>query len=61
MTDTPGMEPCPCGRMDKYAMTWLCRCCYLEKEIGYALSELGRGGEWPATGLRRLEKLIGNG
>jgi hypothetical protein len=47
--------------MDKYAMTWLCRCCYLEKEIGYALSELGRGGEWPATGLRRLEKLIGNG
>lgn len=37
---------------------WLCRICYLEKEIGYALSELHRGGDWPSAGIRRLEKLI---
>ena len=28
---------------------------------GYALSELGRGGEWPAAGMQRLEKLAGTG
>lgn len=58
------MEPCPCGRPElgqheKYAAQWLCRAGYLEKEIGYALSELERGGDWPAAGLRRLEKLVG--
>lgn len=57
------MEPCPCGRPElgqhqKYRAQWLCRAGYLEKEIGYALSELGRGGGWPAAGLRRLERLI---
>ena len=61
-----GMEPCPCGRPDlgsheKPTASWLCRAAYLEKEIGYALSELGRGGEWPAAGMQRLEKLAGTG
>lgn len=59
-----GTELCPCGRMDKPKMLWLCRCCYLEKEIRYALSELERPGDawrgqsWRAAGLARLEKLI---
>jgi hypothetical protein len=41
----------------------LCRAAYLEKEIGYARSELERDGEawpglsWHAYGLMRLEKL----
>jgi hypothetical protein len=52
------VEPCPCGRMDKPVALWCCRCCYLEKEIGYALSELGRAGEWPQSGLARLRKLV---
>lgn len=50
-------DPCPCGRMDKPAGLWLCRCCYLEKEIHYAISELERRGDWPAAGMRRLRKL----
>jgi hypothetical protein len=43
--------------------SWLCRLCYLQKEIGYALSELERGGDaWPGlswhdAGIQRLEKL----
>jgi len=52
-------EPCPCGRMNKSPALWLCRCCYLEKEIRYALSELERGGDWPDAGLQRLRKLTG--
>jgi hypothetical protein len=62
------MEPCPCGRPElgrheKYTASWLCRAAYLEKEIGYARSELERDGEawpglsWHAYGLMRLEKL----
>lgn len=51
------VELCPCGRMGKPMAIWLCRLCYLEKEIGYALSELERGGGWPEVGLRRLRKL----
>jgi len=51
-------EPCPCGRMNKPAALWLCRICYLEKEIMYALSELERGGDWPEAGMRRLRKLV---
>ena len=53
-------EPCPCGRMDKSPALWLCRLCYLEKEIRYAVRELKRGGEgydWHAAGLARLGKL----
>jgi hypothetical protein len=64
-----GMEPCPCGRPElgrheKPAISWLCRAGYLEKEIGYTISELERPGEawpgqpWHASGLARLEKLI---
>ena len=58
------MEPCPCGRMNRYKALWLCRCCYLEKEIRYALSELERGGEawpgytWAQFGMSRLDKLV---
>lgn len=58
-------ELCPCGRMMKLAATWLCTLCYVQKEIGYALSELERGGEaWPGhtwhdAGLERLQKLAG--
>ncbi len=50
--------------MSKSAWTWLCRICYLEKEIGYALSEMERDGEawaahsWHDAGLQRLRKLI---
>jgi hypothetical protein len=56
------MDRCPCerpelGRHEKPRAAWLCRAAYLEKEIGYAISELGRGGEWPAAGMQRLEKL----
>lgn len=47
--------------MDKSAWTWLCRCCYLEKEIGYALSELERGGDWPRHARERLEGLFRRG
>ena len=50
-------DQCPCGRMDKPAALWLCRCCYLEKEIHYAVTELERGGDRPAAGMRRLHKL----
>jgi hypothetical protein len=63
MTAWEDMEPCPCGRPElgrheKYQALWICRAGYLEKEIGYALSELERGGGWPAAGKRRLERLI---
>jgi hypothetical protein len=57
-------DMCPCGRMMKPAALWLCRCCYLEKEIGYAISELERGGEawegrtWDSAGMGRLRKLV---
>lgn len=51
-------DKCPCGRMLKPAMLWLCRCCYLEKEIGYAISELERGGAAGAGGMGRLRKLV---
>jgi hypothetical protein len=57
------MDRCPCNRMDKPAALWLCRCCYLEKEIGYALSELMRDGDawpgqtWAQFGLSRLKRL----
>jgi hypothetical protein len=57
------MEQCACGRMEIPRFSWLCRLCYLQKEIGYALSELERDGEaWPGrswhdAGLARLEKL----
>jgi len=57
-------EKCPCGRMGKSPWTWLCRICHLEKEIGYALSELERDGEawagrsWHEFGVERLRKLI---
>lgn len=50
-------EICPCGRMGKPVMLWLCRCCYLEKEIRHAISELERGGDWPRAGMARLKKL----
>ena len=57
MSDGPSIwdaaEPCPCGRMDKPAMLWLCRCCFLEKEIRYAVSEMERGLD-PAWRLARL-------
>ncbi len=46
--------------MDKSPALWLCRLCYLEKEIRYAVRELKRGGEgydWHAAGLARLGKL----
>jgi hypothetical protein len=68
---TPKIIPevmCPCGRTMMPWSTWLCRICYLEKEIGYALSELERGGNapgydppktWHELGLSRLRKLIG--
>lgn len=58
-------ELCPCGRMFK-GMSWLCTLCYVQKEIGYALSELTRGGNmpgydppktWHEYGLSRLQKL----
>ena len=58
-------NPCPCGRMDR-GMSWLCQLCYMQKEIGYALSELTRGGNlpsydppksWHERGLERLDKL----
>jgi hypothetical protein len=39
--------------MDKPAMLWLCRCCYLEKEIRYALTDIGRGLD-PTWRLTRL-------
>jgi len=40
-------DTCACGRMDKPIEMWLCRACFLEKEIRYALSELDRpGGPW---------------
>jgi hypothetical protein len=57
------VELCPCSRMPKLEGSWLCRLCYIQKEIGYALSELDRGGDaWPGTswhayGLERLERL----
>lgn len=56
------MDRCPCerpelGRHEKHRAAWLCRVAYLEKEIGYAISELERGGEWPAAGMQRLERL----
>lgn len=56
-------EMCACGRMEIPRWSWLCRLCYLQKEIGYALSELERRGEaWPGhswhdAGMERLEKL----
>lgn len=62
--DLNATDECPCGRMNKSAWTWLCRICYLEKEVRYALSELERGGEarpgysWHDAGLRRLGELI---
>lgn len=34
-------------------MLWLCRCCYLEKEIRYSISELERGLD-PTWRLARL-------
>jgi hypothetical protein len=58
-------DMCPCGRMFKPAALWLCRACYLEKEIRYAISELERGGDawqgrtWHDAGLERLKKLTG--
>jgi hypothetical protein len=39
--------------MEKSAMLWLCRCCYLEKEIRYSISELERGLD-PTWRLARL-------
>lgn len=64
------MEPCPCGRPqlgvhEKPVYLWLCRYGYLEKEIGYAISELERapdevnGHDWAACGMRRLRGLVG--
>lgn len=55
------MDRCPCerpelGRHEKHRAAWLCRAAYLEKEIGYALSELERPGAYPA-GIQRLERL----
>jgi hypothetical protein len=51
-------EPCLCGRMDKLVVALMCRCCYLEKEIRYAISELERDQDWPAHGLARLKGLV---
>ncbi len=57
------MATCPCGRLELVNFQWMCTICYLQKEIGYALSELERDGDawagrtWHESGLRRLRKL----
>jgi hypothetical protein len=49
--------------MNMHLVRWLCALCYIQKEIGYALSELERGGDaweghsWREAGLARLERL----
>lgn len=54
---------CPCGRMNRN-LSWMCSLCYLQKEIGYALSEIERGGDaweglsWHDAGIQRLQKLL---
>ena len=64
LDNLPG-ELCPCGRMNMHPARWLCALCYIQKEIGYALSELERDGDaweghsWREAGLARLEKLAG--
>lgn len=54
---------CACGRME-LSWGWLCTICYLQKEIGYVLSELERHGDawegksWHEYGLERLRGLL---
>jgi hypothetical protein len=60
MTGEMTSVPCPCGRMEMSSLTWLCRLCYMEKELNYAIGELERGTEmWREAALSRLRKIAG--